>query len=207
MNKKEIVLASSSPRRKDILESLGIDFKVVKPDVKEEKVLKALPPIDAVKKLALLKAQEVANTYVDCIVIAADTVVVCDNDLLGKPSSYEEAFLMLKKLGGRWHTVITGVSLVIKCEDISLVDTETTQVFIRHLTDEDIKAYLKTKEYIDKAGAYAIQGKGALLVKEIKGDYYNVVGLPVFRLSCLLSKVGLTFSKLMQGGREFEHNK
>ncbi|MBR0348275.1 MAG: septum formation inhibitor Maf [Clostridia bacterium] len=172
----EIILASASPRRKELLLLAGIDFVVKVADV-DEVIDPSLTPDGVVMSLAKQKAQAVASENPDSLVIGADTVVVLDGKILGKPKSEENAVELLTMLSGRVHTVYTGVAL-IKGETVKTF-CEATQVEFYPLTDEEIKAYVATKEPMDKAGAYGIQGKGCILIRKIDGDYFNVVGLPV----------------------------
>lgn len=172
----EIILASASPRRKELLSLAGTDFIVKVADV-DEVIDPSLTPDGVVMSLANQKAQAVASENPDSLVIGADTVVVLDGKILGKPKSEENAVELLTMLSGRVHTVYTGVAL-IKGEKVKTF-CEATQVEFYPLTDEEIKAYVATKEPMDKAGAYGIQGKGCILIRKIDGDYFNVVGLPV----------------------------
>lgn len=172
----KIILASASPRRKELLSLAGIDFVVKVADV-DEVIDPSLTPDGVVMSLAKQKAQAVASENPDSLVIGADTVVVLDGKILGKPKSEENAVELLTMLSGRVHTVYTGVVL-IKNEKVKTF-CEATQVEFYPLTDEEIKAYVATKEPMDKAGAYGIQGKGCILIRKIDGDYFNVVGLPV----------------------------
>ena len=175
----ELILASGSPRRKELLETAGLDFKVIVADV-DERIPDGATPQEAVKALALQKAQAVAKDYEKSIVIGADTVVVCDGEILGKPKNEDDAFNMLRSLSGRTHSVCTGVALINDTEIRNFC--EVTEVEFYNLSDDEIKAYIKTGEPMDKAGAYGIQGKGCVLVKQIVGDYFNVVGLPVSKV-------------------------
>ena len=186
MNK--IVLASSSPRRIEILTKFGLNPTVLKAEI-EEKISNGEKPEIVVMGLALEKALSVSKDLEkDRIIIAADTIVVLDNKILGKPSDEEEAYNMLHSLSGKEHKVITGLSIIKVQSNIKIVDYETTYVKFRDLSKEKINNYIKTKEPMDKAGAYGIQGLGEILVEEIKGSYSNVVGLPIGKLDFLLSK-------------------
>lgn len=175
----EIILASASPRRKELLSTAGIEFTVKVADV-EEKIDDGLTPAEVVRSLALQKAQAVADKNPEAIVIGADTIVVLDDVILGKPQSEENAVEMLKSLSGRSHTVYTGVAL-IKGDKVRNF-CEATQVEFYDLTEEDIDAYVATKDCMDKAGAYGIQTNGCVLIRKIDGDYFNVVGLPVSKV-------------------------
>lgn len=173
-----IILASQSPRRRELLKYITDNFKVMSSDV-DETLPKDISPCDAVLYLSRIKAQPFKNET--DIVIGADTVVSIDNKILGKPKDFDDAYKMLSLLSGKWHNVYTGVTL-IKGENVKSFYVETRVKFFE-LTDKDIENYIKTKEPMDKAGAYGIQGFGSLLVERIDGDYFNVVGLPVSRLN------------------------
>lgn len=187
----KIILASESPRRKELLESVGCDFCVIPPDVNEDEI-----PYDGEKpegyagQLAKLKAESVAKKYPDRFVVAADTIVAVDGVIYGKPKSREHAEEMLRKLSGTCHQVITAVCIVKLNENVKLSDFRCTRVWFDILSEEKIQGYLDTGEYKDKAGAYGIQEKGALLVNRIDGDYFNVMGLPVNLLENMLNKTG-----------------
>lgn len=186
MNKK-IVLASASPRRKEILQTLGVDFEVLTSDA-EEKVDSELPPHLIVQELAMLKGADVATKVENAIVISADTIVWMDKTMLGKPTDVQNAKNMLKKLSGKTHEVYTGVCVTDSISGKSVSDYEVTKVRFRELSDEEIDRYIATNEPMDKAGAYGIQGIGCLLVRSIEGDYLNVVGLPAVKLSKILKE-------------------
>jgi len=193
----QCILASGSPRRKEILEQCGVSFLVKKSDVEEE-ITKAEPG-EAVKELSLLKARDVAGKVTEekCIIIGADTIVANDSKILGKPADEKDAFQMLKSIQGKMHSVYTGVALIIKNgkEQTELSFFEETKVEIMPMTDEEIKEYVKGGEPMDKAGSYAIQGEFAIYVKKMEGDYYNVVGLPIARIRSELKKVKLDLKK------------
>ena len=174
-----IVLASASPRRRELLEKAGVDF-TVRVSQAEEHIEPGTPPHEAVMQLAMQKAQAVARECPDDLVIGADTVVVLDGEILGKPADEADAARMLRRLSGQTHTVYTGVCLVRAGKTETFF--EQTQVTFYPLTDDEIAAYVATGEPMDKAGAYGIQGRGCTLVREIRGDYFNVVGLPVAAL-------------------------
>ena len=185
-----IILASQSPRRRELLEQMGITDFIVRPARGEEKAAPGLTPARLVEELSLRKGLEVASdAQPGDLVIAADTVVAVEGRVLGKPHSRQEAAEMLSALSGRTHTVYTGVTL---CRDGAvLTEHEATAVRFRILTPGEIAAYVATGEPMDKAGAYGIQGYGALLVEGIEGDYFNVVGLPVCRLGRMLARFGV----------------
>ena len=183
---RKIILASGSPRRRELLKDLGIEFEIYKPDVDESR-LENERPEDLCLRLSRLKAKSGAERFPDSIIIAADTIVVIDNKILGKPKDREDAFNMLKILQGREHEVITGVSVAQNEKIIS--HAEHTLVKFIELSDSEIREYISCGESDDKAGAYAIQGRGAALIEGINGDYFNVVGLPLCSLSKMLKKI------------------
>lgn len=180
-----IILASGSPRRKEILENTNLKFSVITSDI-DERIFENEEPIQLVLRLAFEKCMSVAQNNPSDLVIGADTIVVLDNEILGKPKNEEEAFNTLSKLSNREHQVITGMSIVNLENEKKIVDYAISNVKFKKLTDQDIKDYINTKECLDKAGSYGIQGYGALLVEEIKGDYFNIVGLPISKLSDIL---------------------
>lgn len=186
----KIILASQSPRRRQLLEQMGITDFVICPAKGEEDMGAQLPPDRLSEALALTKAREVAaQAGPEDIMIAADTIVTLDHQVLGKPHSREEAVSMLETLSGRHHVVYTGLAVLRGGETVS--DHEATQVRFRTLSREEIAAYVATGEPMDKAGAYGIQGRGALLVEGIVGDYFNVMGLPVCKLGQILNRFGV----------------
>ena len=185
-----IILASQSPRRRELLARMGIPHFDVIAAREEEQTDPTLPAGRLVKALAQQKAREVAaRVPPDAIVIAADTVVAIDGEILGKPHSPAEAAEMLQKLSGRQHTVCTGVA--VRQNDVELVEGESAQVRFRPLSPQEIAAYIATGEPMDKAGAYGVQGYGCLFVEGIVGDYYTVMGLPVCRLGRMLARFGV----------------
>ena len=177
---EKLILASASPRRRELLGLIAEDFDVI-PAKGEENVDMSLSPADTVKALAKQKAEEVSKEFPDRIVIGADTMVFCEEKALGKPKDVLDAERMLKLLSGRVHSVITAVAVAQNGNSVKLF-AEETKVEFYPLSDDEINRYTESGEPMDKAGAYGIQGKGALLVKGIEGDYYNVMGLPVGRL-------------------------
>ena len=183
-----VILASQSPRRRELLGQMGFSF-TVRPAKGEELPHPELTPAQLVEELARQKALEVsAEAEADDVVVAADTVVAVDGTVLGKPRDRAHAAEMLSALSGREHTVYTGVA--VKRGETLLVEHEATQVRFRPLTEREIDLYIQTGEPMDKAGSYGIQGYGALLVEGIRGDYFNVVGLPICRLGRMLAQVG-----------------
>ena len=194
-----IILASQSPRRKELLGRMGIrDFETISPNV-DESVFHGLPPEELVRRLSAEKAAAVAGKVgEDAIVIAADTVVALEGAVLGKPADELDAFKMLSALSGVRHQVYTGVTVCRGGEKQTA--HEVTDVTFRELSEEEIEHYIATGEPMDKAGAYGIQGYGALLIQGISGDYYNVMGLPVCRLSGMLARFGVDCLKLAAQG-------
>ena len=185
-SQRHLVLASSSPRRAEILRMLGFEFEVVPSEVVEED--HGHPdPIEHVRRLARLKAEQVRAAAPRDLVLGADTIVVVDSDILNKPASSDEALAMLRRLRGRWHTVFTGVALADGATHRTVVGHESTDVRFHAWDDDFLRRYVATGECMDKAGAYAIQGLGALLVREIRGCFYNVMGLPI---GCLVGLLG-----------------
>jgi len=180
-----IILASGSPRRIELLSMIGIkDFKVI-PDTSEEEILPGLSPELTVCRIALNKAKNVSLLCdKDNIIIAADTLVFLDDAAISKPIDKDDAVAILRKLSGRKHTVYTGIAL-IKGEKY-ITEAESTDVYFRKLSDDEIIQYIKTGEPMDKAGAYGAQGKAAIFVKRIEGDFFNVMGLPLCKLSLML---------------------
>ena len=189
-NQPKIILASQSPRRRELLSRIGITHFDVLPAQGEEHIDHSLPAGLLVEALARQKAAEIAACAPpDAVIIAADTVVALDNEILGKPHTAQEAAEMLQKLSGRQHTVYTGVA--VRQNDTELVEREAAQVHFRPLSPQEIRAYIATGEPMDKAGAYGVQGYGCLFVEGIVGDYYNVMGLPVCRLGRMLRQFGV----------------
>lgn len=186
----KLILASQSPRRRELLERMGLTQFEIRPAQGEEIAAPDLSPAQLVEELSRQKAGEVVQTAgADAVIIAADTVVAADGRVLGKPRSREEATEMLRFLSGRTHTVYTGVT--VQQGTRAVTQHEATDVLFRPLTEEEISAYVDTGEPMDKAGAYGIQGRGCVLVEGIRGDYYNVMGLPVCRLALMLRQFGV----------------
>ncbi len=177
---KKIILASASPRRRELMMLITDEFEIITADV-DETIAEGTSPEDAVMQLSFKKAQAVSEKHKGRMVIGADTVVVCDSSILGKPENREHACRMLKMLSGREHSVLTGVTIT----DGEKTDTffVSSDVTFFELTDEEILQYVSGGEPDDKAGAYAIQGKGSLFVEKINGDYFNIVGFPVSEIN------------------------
>ena len=186
----DIILASTSPRRKELLSQIGLkDYRVMSPEV-EEVMDPMLPPSELVEGLSRQKAMAVrARVGENEVVIAADTVVSLEGEVLGKPTDEMDAFKMLSALSGNRHQVYTGLTVI--CGDRVVTGHESTTVTFRELDPREIMDYIATGEPMDKAGAYGIQGVGALLISGIDGDYFNVMGLPVYRLGRILAGFGV----------------
>lgn len=186
---KRIILASASPRRKELLKKIGLKFTVDASKYKEDSILN-MPPKKLANFLSLQKAKDVAKRYKNAIVIAADTLVVLGNEILGKPHTETGAKKMLMKLNGKVHLVITGFAIVDTDTNKTVTKSVETKVYFKQLTVKEIDNYVKTKEPLDKAGAYGIQEKASAFVEKIEGDFFNVVGLPLNALTCELKKFG-----------------
>ncbi len=195
----KIVLASGSPRRRELLDQIGAEYEV-RPS-KADETINGTVPAEIVKELALRKGREVAEHYEeDVVILSADTVVANEGQILGKPKDDDDAMEMIGNLQGKSHEVYTGVAILIKrqkdtatnsCQEKEIVFAVETKVKVTSMSEEDIKGYLRTGEHRDKAGAYAIQGKFAPYIEGIEGDYYNVVGFPISRICKELAKEGI----------------
>jgi septum formation protein len=185
-----IVLASSSPRRKELLRLIGLTFRVDRSEYEETMNL-SMPPHRLARHLSLEKARSVAAKYSDAIIIAADTFILFRGKLLGKPHTMQEAKRMLGMLNGETHSVITGFTVMDTLTGKRISKAIETKVHFRRLAADEIASYVRTGEPLDKAGAYAIQGLGAVIVKKIEGDYFNVIGLPLSSLAETLKKFGV----------------
>lgn len=185
---RKFILASNSPRRKELLSNCGFSFEVI-PSECDESIAEKLTPQETVIELAKRKAMAVLADNRDAVVLGCDTVVAVDGEILGKPSDREQAFEMLMSLSGKRHIVSSGVC--IADSDSCQCFENTTEVEFYPLTAETVESYLDTGEYSDKAGAYGIQGFGSVLVKEIKGDYFSVMGLPVGQCARVLAQFGI----------------
>jgi septum formation protein len=187
---RTIILASTSPRRKELLEQIGLNFKVF-PSQYEEDLKQDLPAEELVKVISLGKATEAAESCPDSIVIAADTIGVIRKEILGKPKNADEARKMLARLQGKSHRVITGYTVLDSKTNKVIRNFVETRVYLKNLTTEEIRSYVSSGEPLDKAGAYGIQGLGAVIVEKIVGDYYNVMGLPLSSLAESLKEFGI----------------
>lgn len=187
-----LILASQSPRRRELLAQMGLTEFQIHPAAAEEVAPPGLTPPELVQALALHKAREVAQTHAQSgdLVIGADTIVVLDGQVLGKPRDEAHALEMLTALAGRPHHVYTGVAVLQDGRELAQV--EDTTVWFREASQAELTRYIATGEPMDKAGAYGIQGRGGLLVSRIEGDYTNVVGLPIVRLAAMLAQFGIT---------------
>ncbi len=190
VNRPGLILASKSPRRRYLLEKAGLEFTVIPSKVDENSVILSAPD-SYVKCLAEAKAGDISNRYPDSWIIGADTIVFIDNTILGKPASRDEARTMLKRLSAKTHQVHTGYCICHKATDRIFSDSVTTDVSFKNLSEKEIDWYINSGEPFDKAGAYAIQGIGAFMVKRINGSYTNVVGLPVCEVLQYLIKEGV----------------
>ena len=188
----QLVLASASPRRRELLQQIGLKFQVI-PSKAEEQILPGETPEEHVVRLSLDKATEVANR--DNIsgrwFIGSDTIVLCDTQILGKPENDLHAATMLKQLSGREHRVLSGYAVIDRQTGKQLTEVVSTKVWFRQLTDVEITSYIATGEPADKAGAYAIQGLGVCFVSRIEGSYTNVVGLPLCKLTLAMKELGI----------------
>jgi len=187
---RKIILASSSPRRKQILKQVGLDFVVEVSDY-EEKSLPGVIPSEFVETLSLGKAKAVAKNHNNAIIIGADTIVVLDNQILGKPKTKEDAKEMLKKLSGNTHSVFTGFTIIDTKNKKTITNHVETKIKFKNLSDEEILGYVETGEPMDKAGAYGVQDRGALFVEHIEGDYSSVTGLPIVKIFEVLKTLGI----------------
>jgi septum formation protein len=191
---RKIILASASPRRKEILRKTGLNFSICTSDYKEDINL-SLKPRALAKFLSRKKAETVAHKYKNAIIIAADTFIVFKNRLLGKPHTDKEAEKMLNMLNGKAHSVITGFTIMDTASKKILSRSVETKVYFKKLGRKEINAYVRSKEPLDKAGAYAIQGLGSVFIEKIDGDFLNVVGLPLRALTESLKKFGITIAQ------------
>lgn len=182
---KKFILASASPRRKELLEVMGIDFDTVVSEADEDSVPRDVPPKLYVQELALLKAAASAKAVLKSkksFIISADTVVTLDGEILGKPSDEQDALRMLSSLSGRTHEVYTGYAVMRMSDGKTVCGSVCTEVRFKEIDNDAIDAYIASGEPMDKAGAYGIQGRGSVLIDSISGDYFNVVGLPLSAL-------------------------
>lgn len=189
-----MILASKSPRRKEILENFGFKLEIISPDIEE--ISDKVEITENIKEIAEKKAMEIGKDNPDKYIIAADTVVVYKDKVLGKPKDIRDAKEMLKVLSGRVHQVITAYCILNIEKRINILSYDLTEVKFKALDDSTIEWYISTEEPMDKAGAYGIQGKGAILVEEIKGDFFSVMGLPISKIVDELIETGLKIEEL-----------
>jgi nucleoside triphosphate pyrophosphatase len=185
-----ILLASTSPRRRELLGLLGLPFRIV-PPICDETPSPHLSPSEQARQFARDKAQSVANHHPKGLVIGSDTVIEIEGKLLGKPENMQEAELMLRSLRGKCHQVHTGVAIIQQATHVSIDFIETAHVWIKSFDETTLQSYLATKESLGKAGAYSIQGEGAQLIEKITGDYPTIVGLPLLRTAKVLEQKGV----------------
>lgn len=187
---KKIILASTSPRRKELFEKLRLPFTIEASDYEEDMTLK-MRPLNLARTLSRGKALAVAKKHKEGVVIGADTFVIFHNHLLGKPNSKVEAKQMLKKISGKRVDVLTGLALIDISSGKKISTTDITKVFIRRLSEQEIDNYIASGEPMDKAGAFAIQGLGAVIIRKIEGDFLGSMGLPLYILAKELKKMGV----------------
>jgi septum formation protein len=187
---RKIILASTSPRRKELLAKTGLKFSVVPSDYEEDMTLK-LSPKKLAKVLSMGKAEAVAKRYKDAIIIGADSFVAYKNDLLGKPHTVERARMMLRQLSGKMNSVITGFSIIDTKTGKRVSRAIECKVYLRKMTDCEIDAYIKTGEPLERAGAYSAQERGSVFVRKTEGNFFTIVGLPVYELTQELEKFGV----------------
>lgn len=189
-----MILASNSPRRKEILENFGFSLKVITKNIDE--VSDETEIIKKVEDIANQKVMAVAKDYPNEFVVGADTVVVIDNKILGKPKNEKDIYEMLQLLSGRTHEVITSFSFINISKNISITDSEISKVTFKNISDEEIKWYIDTKEPFDKAGSYGIQGKGSYFVENINGDFFSVMGFPIGKFVRLLATKNISLENI-----------
>lgn len=194
-SRRRIILASASPRRRELLAGLGFRLVIDPSTLPEPARIRSESPASYVMRAARMKAQEVAGRHSSGFIIAADTIVVVGNRILGKPVSMEEAGRMLRCLSGRWHEVFTGICGIRKPEGVSGAAYSRSRVHMRRLARAEIDWYLSTGEHWDKAGAYAIQGYASLFIDRIEGCYFNIVGFPIFAFAQLCRRLRLPLIK------------
>jgi len=185
-----LILASSSPQRRELLSEIEIPFKIHHPNF-EEINNETLTPEENAKMLALGKAKSVSHYFPNNWVLGVDTIVVCDNQIIGKAKNKAEARETIKLLRGKTHSVISGIALIK--DDQQIIESDITKITFGEMTDEEVENFLDTDEWIGKSGAFTIKKHGSLFIKRIEGDYYNVVGLPLYRLGQMLKKIKMPF--------------
>lgn len=189
-----MILASKSPRRKEILEDFGFDIKIITEEVEEAS--NEENPILWAQEIALKKGKIIADKHKEQWVVSADTVVIYENEFLGKPKNDKEAKAVLERLSGNSHQVITAVALINKSKNLEIVFSDLTKVYFKKLKTEEIDWYVASKEPMDKAGSYGIQGKGAVFVEKIEGDFFNVMGFPISKFYDKLKELNYSVEEL-----------
>ncbi len=187
---KKIILASQSPRRESILKQVGLEFEIC-PSSYEEDMTLNLRPHELAEHLSVGKAESVANGHKDAIIISADTIVAVDDEVFGKPKTADRAKYMLQKLSGRQHAVITGFTIIDTATGKKTTKSIETKVYFKKLSDEEIKNYIDTGEPLELGGAYGIQDRAAIFIEKLEGDYFNIMGLPIFHVAEELKKFGV----------------
>ena len=187
---RKIVLASSSPRRKELLDQINLTY-IIDPSKYEEDNSMDVQPEELVKIFSQMKAREVAQRHENAVIIGADTIVVLNDKVLGKPKHTQDAKHMLQSLSNNYHDVLTGITLIDTTEEKEISSVVKTRIAFRELSSEEINYYVETHNPIDKAGAYGIQEFSALFAERIEGDYFNIVGLPLYKLSLNLKQLGV----------------
>jgi len=186
---RKIVLGSGSPRRRELLTMMGLEFEVIKSDI-EEVVEEGLSPAEVVRSLALQKAEDIIQKVSnDALLITADTIVVCQEKIMGKPKDEQDAYDMLKFLSGKKQSIYTGMVIWDKLKDKKHEIVGESTIYMKVLTDKEILDYIKTGDPMDKAGAYGVQTEGAVFIEKIEGDFYNIVGLPISKLYDVLKEI------------------
>lgn len=188
---KKIILASGSPRRKELLEQIGLNFEIDKSDYVEDMSL-PMKPEELAKFLSGKKAGAVAHKYSEGIIIAADTFIVLENEILGKPHTEEKAREMLRKISGQVVCSVTGFTVFDAGSKKEISQAVSTKIFIKELDRKEIDNYVATGETLDKAGAFGIQNRGTLIIEKIEGSYSNIVGLPLFEMGAVLKEFGIS---------------
>ena len=189
-----MILASKSPRRKEILEGFGLEPEILTSSIEEISGKEGL--LEQIMDISRKKSMEISEKRKKSYVVSADTVVVLDGHILGKPKDEDEAFYMLNSLSGKQHKVLTAYTLMNSEKKIDFTSYDSTEVYFKELSEEEIRWYISTGEPMDKAGAYGIQGKGAVLVKKIDGDFFNVMGFPISKFYDDLKELNLSIDEL-----------
>ncbi|MGL4308598.1 Maf family protein [Cetobacterium sp. SF1] len=189
-----MILASKSPRRKEILEKFTSNLKIITKEIEE--ISDRTEVIDKILDISRKKVLAVAEDFQNELVVGADTVVVSEGKILGKPKNELEAMEMLQSLSGKKHRVITAYTAMLLAENIDICNYDITEVYFKELTEDEINWYISTKEPMDKAGAYGIQEKGALFVEKIEGDFFSVMGFPIGKFIRDLNKMGISLNNI-----------